>query len=322
MLNTLARPYYPDVAMAKLPQIARVACVCAFVVAVLTLVSGYLGSIMNVPLALIPLAAGFGILRGRIWSAYGFALYSLAQILLWPLLLTRPGHPAFSAAILISATIWMFFTLLFFRAGHALALLGSPQGSPAAWILVTTLFTLPQLFVRPFVIPTGAMEDTLLTGDRLLVRSIPRAPQRDELVTFIYPIDRKSVYVKRIVGIPGDRIHIAKKIVYRNGGALNEPYASHKSAYDDPYRDNLPGPPPPASVPRRGLDMLQLHVQNGDIIVPIGEYFVIGDNRDQSLDSRYWGFVEASDIIGKPILIYDSQDPKGRHRWNRLFRGL
>jgi signal peptidase I len=290
--------------------------------AALTLLSGWLGSVANIPLALVPLAAGIGILRARVWSAWGYALNLFAQMLLWPLIFSRPGHPDIGRGVILSALLSVFITLVLLVAGYTLADSGAPRGSATFWIFLTAALALPQLFLRPFVIPSGSMEDTLLTGDRLLVRTRPAGtPQRDELLAFIYPVDRKFIYIKRVIGIPGDHIRIARKTVYRNGVALNEPYAVHKATAEDLYLNNFPGPPP-TGVPPRGRDMLSTHVQNGEVIVPIGQYFVIGDNRDQSLDSRYWGFVGSSDIIGKPLLVYDSEDPKGGHRWNRLFHRL
>lgn len=308
--------------MAKLSLIARIACLCAFVLAILTLVSGFFGSIMNIPLALIPLIAGVGILRGHAWSAYGLALYSFAQVLLLPLILTRPGNQDLSPQLILSTVLALLISLLFLFAGRSLVASGSASGNATPWIILTALVTLPQLFVRPFVIPTGSMENTMLIGDRILVQTLPKpAPERGDLVTFVYPIDVKSTNVKRIVGIPGDRIRISKKVLYRNGVVVNETYAAHKSEYDDAFRDNFPSQPP-TIVPPRGLDMLSMHVQKGEVIVPIGQYFVMGDNRDLSLDSRYWGFISASEIIGKPFLIYDSEDPKTGRRWNRLFHRL
>jgi signal peptidase I len=189
----------------------------------------------------------------------------------------------------------------------------------------------PILFVQPFVMPTGSMEDTLLIGDRILVQRWPKiAPQRDDVIVFLYPPDRSQTFVKRVAGIAGDRIRISNKILYRNGQALQEPYAVHKTSYVDSYRDNFPSEPT-VSLDRAGLKMLNEHVVNGEVVVPDGKYFVLGDNRDSSLDSRYWGFVDASDIIGKPVLIYDSEEPAQaaesftithRVRWGRLFKRI
>jgi signal peptidase I len=154
------------------------------------------------------------------------------------------------------------------------------------------------------------------------------SPARGEMMVFIYPIDRRQTYVKRIIGVPGDRIRISRKIVYRNGAALAEPYAVHKSDYEDAYRDNFPSEP---NVPlyEPAKDMLRQNVLNGEVVVPEGEYFVLGDNRDMSLDSRYWGFIGAGDLIGRPLVIYDSEaQPAGetssgsRIRWGRLFKLL
>ena len=137
----------------------------------------------------------------------------------------------------------------------------------------------------------------------------------------------------RVIGIPGDRIRISDKVVYRNGTALIEAYAVHKTAYIDSYRDNFPSEPngPHADYAQ---DMLQNHVVNGEVLVPDNCYFVLGDNRDMSLDSRYWGFVPFNDIIGEPLLIYHSEDkPSGvgvdrelteprRLRWKRFLKVL
>ena len=156
---------------------------------------------------------------------------------------------------------------------------------------------------------------------------------------FHYPVDRTQVFIKRVIGVAGDRIRMKDRVVYLNGTALREPYVIHQFP-PDVYRDNLP-----SGVNNRALEsmpdllaarmnMLQ-HIVNGEVVVPVGNYFVLGDNRDNSLDSRYWGFVQDSDLIGKPLLIYDSEagtaaelelgrvKDTGTHmRWNRVFKLL
>jgi len=154
---------------------------------------------------------------------------------------------------------------------------------------------------------------------------------REDLIVFPYPLDPHEDYVKRIVGVSGDRLRIANKILYRNGSPVIESYAIHKTTYVDAYRDNFPSQPnTPLQSPAQ--DMLTLHVVHDEVVVPAGKYFVMGDNRDDSLDSRYFGFVDAATVLGKPILIYNSIDlptsdtlkpqRRGRGRWNRLFRIL
>jgi signal peptidase I len=179
--------------------------------------------------------------------------------------------------------------------------------------------------------PTGSMEDTLLVGDRIAVwRTYGAAPQRGEIVTHIYPVNRKDTFVKRVVGIPGDRIRMVNKQLFVNGAAVAEPYVIHRTSYMDSYRDNFPSE---ATVPLYpgAREMLTANVVNGEVVVPPGHYFVLGDNRDSSLDSRYWGFIAQSDIIGIPKFVYYSVDAgdavaaKGqleilRVRWNRIFR--
>lgn len=175
--------------------------------------------------------------------------------------------------------------------------------------------------VQAFVIPTGSMEDTLLIGDHLLVDKLSYAPpgpvskyllpytpvKRGDIIVFRYPVDIKQTFVKRVIGVPGDRIHIEGKTVYLNGKPLKEAYKYHKSEYLQSYRDFFPGEPNvPLAEP--GLKMLEQNIINKEIVVPENCYFAMGDNRDSSLDSRYWGFVPRENIIGKPFVIYWSYD--------------
>ena len=197
-----------------------------------------------------------------------------------------------------------------------------PRSTIAEWtITVLLLLFLTTTLVQAYVIPTGSMEDTLLIGDHLLVDKLAFAPygpvskyllpytdvKRGDIIVFRYPVDISQTFVKRCIGVPGDRIRLINKQVYLNGVRLDEPYSDHKSDYIDSYRDNFPGEPN-VSVDRRASDMLLNHVVNGEVVVPPNSYFAMGDNRDSSLDSRYWGFVPRENIIGKPLVIYWSFD--------------
>ena len=192
----------------------------------------------------------------------------------------------------------------------------------AEWtITVLMLLFGTTTLVQAFVIPTGSMEDNLLIGDHLLVDKLAYAPagpvsryllpytpiQRGDIIVFRYPVDIRQTFVKRVIGVPGDRIRIRNKTVYLNGRPLDEPYKVHKTAYYDSYRDNFPSMPNTA-VQEPALEMLDRHVEQGEVVVPRESYFAMGDNRDSSLDSRYWGFVPRANIIGKPLLIYWSYD--------------
>jgi signal peptidase I len=174
---------------------------------------------------------------------------------------------------------------------------------------------------QPFVIPTGSMEDSLLVGDHLLVDKLAYAPagpiskhllpyqepKHGDIIVFRYPADVSQTLVKRLIGMPGDRLKIADGVVYRNGIRLNEPYVYHKYAYD-PAFDNFPNPccrPVKEDVAQQAQrEMLDRDVTAGEVVVPAQMYFAMGDNRDNSSDSRYWGFVPRDNIIGKPFLIY------------------
>ena len=197
-----------------------------------------------------------------------------------------------------------------------------PRGAIAEWVItILLLLFLTTTLVQAYVIPTGSMEDTLLIGDHLLVDKLAFAPsgwlsskilpysdvKRGDIIVFRYPVDIRQTFVKRAIGVAGDRIRVVNKEVYRNGVKLNEPYKYNKTDYLDAYRDNFPGEPN-VMVDQRAIDMLQNHTVNGEVVVPPNTVFAMGDNRDSSLDSRYWGFVPRENIIGKPLIIYWSYD--------------
>src|SRR6202167_469119 len=194
-----------------------------------------------------------------------------------------------------------------------------PRGTVAEWTITILLLLFGTTFlVQAFVIPTGSMEDTLLIGDHLLVDklaySMPGAasqyilpyekPRDGDIIVFRYPVDITQTFVKRVVGVPGDHIKIIDQQVYRNGKKLVEPYTVHKNPYPDSFRDNFPNSEPNLMLLDRARDMLANNVVNGEVVVPPDSFFAMGDNRDNSLDSRYWGFVPRGNIIGKPLIIY------------------
>jgi signal peptidase I len=194
-----------------------------------------------------------------------------------------------------------------------------PRGFVADWSLTFLVLAFGTTsLLHAFVVPSGSMESTILVGDHVLVdrlvyaSSTPsallpfRPVERGDIIVFLYPEDPRKNYVKRVIGAPGDRLHLEHGQVIRNGKRLVEPYAQFVPRPSDEFRDNFPIGA--AGVSPRGLDMLQHHVVNGELIVPPGMYFAMGDNRNNSEDSRYWGFVPRENIIGKPALIYWSYD--------------
>ena len=197
-----------------------------------------------------------------------------------------------------------------------------PRSTLAEWtITVLLLLFLTTTLVQAYVIPTGSMEDTLLIGHHLLVDKLAFAPpgviskyllpytevKRGDIIVFRYPVDISQTFVKRAIGVPGDRIRVINKEVYLNGVKADEPYTYHKTDYIDSFRDNFPGEPN-VHVEQGAYDMLTQHVVNGEVVVPPNSYFAMGDNRDSSLDSRFWGFVPRENIIGKPLIVYWSYD--------------
>jgi signal peptidase I len=176
--------------------------------------------------------------------------------------------------------------------------------------------------VQGYVIPSGSMESSLLTGDHVFVDKLTFAPpgaissrllpyrdvRRGDIIVLRDPVDLNKDLVKRAIGIPGDHIRLVDKQLILNGHAAKEPYVQHISPYIDQYRDNFPAAPPGPDVMQPALAMLTGNVVNGELVVPPGYVFAMGDNRDDSLDSRYWGFVPRQNIEGTPLLIYWSFD--------------
>lgn len=159
-------------------------------------------------------------------------------------------------------------------------------------VLILHVFQYRVLKVRTFSTPAGSMKPTLVPGDHFLARLDTYSstkPQRGDVVVFPYPKDTSQSFVKRIVGLENEKIEIRAKKVYVNDTLLNEPYAQYVDRSIMPTRDNY-----------------------GPTTVPQGSVFVMGDNRDESLDSRFWGFVRTADIEGKAAYIYLSND------WGRI----
>ena len=189
------------------------------------------------------------------------------------------------------------------------------------------------LFVRTFVvqafkIPTGSMENNLLIGDHLLVNKFVFAPtlsrlentllpidpiRRGDIIVFKYPEEPERDFIKRVIGLPGDTLELRKKRVYINGTMLDEPYVRYLVPPDE----------------ENGGGEFDVRVQYGPVTVPPGHYFMMGDNRDNSQDSRYWGFMPQEYIKGKALFVYFSfGEETGLSslftgvRWNRIFHQI
>ncbi|MFV2006486.1 MAG: signal peptidase I [Longimicrobiales bacterium] len=196
-------------------------------------------------------------------------------------------------------------------------------------IVAFVFFVLVRTFViEAFKIPTGSMEGTLLVGDFLLVNKMvygaevpglglrlpPIAePQRGEIIVFDPPHDPGKNYVKRIIGLAGDTLRMVNKIVYVNGNPIAEPYAKYidrsgTDAIHPAMRWQERYLVTPRNLRRRQRRYRASRDNWGPILVPRGKFFVLGDNRDNSEDSRYWGFVDREAIHGRPWLVYYSFD--------------
>jgi len=191
-------------------------------------------------------------------------------------------------------------------------------------VLAVGLFVMTFVF-QNFVIPSGSMEKTLLIGDHVLVDRITfapptkwapfvhyREPHRGDVIVFLKPNPETPdlVLVKRLIGVPGDHIHLLHGVVYLNGVAQKEPYAAMPHASDDPddlynpARDDFPAQGAPYGSTEVWTEDLPSHIVNGDIVVPPGKFFAMGDNREHSLDGRFWGFVPRENILGRPLFNY------------------
>ena len=197
-------------------------------------------------------------------------------------------------------------------------------------IIVISVFIVT-FIAQAFQIPSESMENTLLIGDYLLVDKLHFGKadlaghimpydkvKRGDIIVFHYPLDPSVHFVKRVIGIPGDHIRLVDKQVYINGVPMVEPYVRyfrpHDSSPDVLFRDNFPRLVHTVDGLSGDwlLEMKKL-VDAGQLIVPEGSYFAMGDNRDDSLDSRYWGFVPQENIVGRPLLIYWSvRSPVGQ----------
>lgn len=187
-------------------------------------------------------------------------------------------------------------------------------------VIVIALFVLT-FIVQPFRIPSESMESTLMVGDFLLVNKMAESPpgslwfwalpyrdvHRGDIVVFHFPMKPSEYLVKRVVGVPGDHIRLLDGVVYLNGRPQQEPYAIYRGSYPDGFRDQFPT----GAYTDPGVDALwwlqvRQNLENGELVVPADRYFVLGDNRNNSRDSRYWGFVPRRNIVGRPFVIYFS----------------
>ena len=196
------------------------------------------------------------------------------------------------------------------------------EGLRAVSTAIVLFLLVRTFFVEAFKIPTGSMENTLLVGDFLLVNKavygaelpvlhakLPgfSAPRRSDVVVFLPPHDPTKNYVKRLVGLPGDTLEMREKILFVNGQPQFEPYTRHVDYFSEPadvrmmwQREYL------VAGKRNWREYGSTRDSWGPIVVPDGKYFALGDNRDNSEDSRYWGFLDAGSIRGRPMFVYYS----------------
>jgi signal peptidase I len=205
-------------------------------------------------------------------------------------------------------------------------------------VLVVGMFILTFLG-QNFVIPSGSMENTLLVGDHLVVDRITlappakwmplvhyREPRHGDIVVFLKPGEPDLFLVKRLIGLPGDHIHLRNGTVILNGVAQDQPHAEETTLDNhSDFLDEYPEIPP--SIDRGATETWSVdfpnYIENGDLVVPPGKYFMMGDHRHNSLDSRYWGFVPRENIVGRPLFNYWSfKTPENEYEQTGLGNNL
>ncbi len=208
-------------------------------------------------------------------------------------------------------------------------------------VVLLGVFCIRTFLAEATVIPTGSMEQTILIGDHVFLNKLlygPRLPytslripplktvRQQEIVAFRYPRNPSVMFVKRVIGRGGDVVRVENKKVFVNGQALSEPYVQFQSSSMFPLRDNFP--PPVSQVDTLpaawGLDPgwareMPSYIRDDGLHVPPGHLFVMGDNRDNSLDSRFWGFVPESSVVGEPLFVYWSYDAPSREWTNEAW---
>ena len=319
----------------------------AFIAVIALVAVSLLRALWNPVLSLIQASlfaiAALGIRRGDGSSALGAALLVGVPgfTLMAKVLLRGPsgggtlefgiqaGVLAIWSGVLVTLLIWAALNMR----------LWSVPGA-AGWGALAIVLLAGAIVYTPFVIPTGSMKETLLIGDYILVREVgvPK-PSRRDLVIVRFPADPKTLFAKRVIALGGDRVRLVNKKLLLNGVEQNEPYAIHKSSYVDAYRDNFPSEPNTHVYGDWAAELLRA-MKGNELVIPPGKVFLLGDNRDESLDSRYWGYVDESEIVGQPALIYFSYDAPVRSlrapaeipwppmfkpstiRWERIFKVL
>jgi signal peptidase I len=193
-------------------------------------------------------------------------------------------------------------------------------------IVLIGVFCIRTFVAEATVIPTGSMENTILIGDHVFLNKLlygPQLPYTDvrfpriapihhgDIVAFHYPVNPSQMFVKRVIGVGGDVVRIADKKVYVNGKRLNEPYARFQSGAVLPLCVNFPPPlreindmPAVWGLNPKWAREMPHYVHKDGLHVPKGYLFVMGDNRDDSLDSRFWGFVPLQNVVGEPLFVY------------------
>jgi signal peptidase I len=292
-------------AMQSRPAVVMIAIIAAILVAILDLVAAVLRNpILAIPPAIVATVAAVGLIRGKRWAGYGFALFLVCSTAA-PVIasLHLGGTP--SSTLLVAAIIPLLIAAFAFLAGNALP--GDDEGH-VGWMVVSAIPLVFYLLFDVLIMPTGSMQPTLLVGDSIIARWAGAASlKRGDLVIY-RDRDHHSTMIKRVVGLGGDRIHLDRKTLYVNGQAVSEPFAIHTTTYLDQYRDNFPMGENTVPLPPGMQEQLAQDVKDGDFVVPPATFFVLGDNRDMSLDSRYVGVVPADAVIGRPWLICFSTD--------------